>query len=51
MMNLNSFVWDFYVVYAISFGLFGGVRLLLAVSGMALRKRHHARINFNTEYH
>jgi signal transduction histidine kinase len=32
----TSFVWDFYVVYAISFGLFGGVRLLLAVSSMAL---------------
>ena len=32
----TSFVWDFYVVFAISFGLFGGVRLLLAVSSMAL---------------
>ncbi|MHB8597975.1 MAG: sensor histidine kinase [Ktedonobacteraceae bacterium] len=32
----TSFVWDFYVVFAISFGLFGGVRLLLAVSIMAL---------------
>ncbi len=32
----TAFVWDFYVVYAISFGLFGGVRLLLAVSSMAL---------------
>jgi signal transduction histidine kinase len=32
----NAFVWDFYVVYAISFGLFGGVRLLLATSSMAL---------------
>ncbi|GCE20101.1 sensor histidine kinase [Dictyobacter kobayashii] len=31
-----SFVWDFYVVYAISFGLFGGVRLLLVVISMAL---------------
>jgi signal transduction histidine kinase len=32
----SSFVWDFYVVFAICFGLFGGVRLLLAVSCMAL---------------
>ncbi len=32
----HAFVWDFYVVYAISFGLFGGVRLVLAVSAMAL---------------
>ena len=32
----TSFVWDFYVVYALSLGLFGGVRLLLAVSSMAL---------------
>ncbi len=32
----NGFVWDFYVVFAISFGLFGGVRLVLAVSSMAL---------------
>jgi signal transduction histidine kinase len=32
----TSFVWDFYVVYAISFGLFGGVRLWLAVCSMAL---------------
>src|SRR3989440_613718 len=32
----TSFVWDFYVVFSISFGLFGGVRLLLAVSSMAL---------------
>src|SRR5947209_13089906 len=31
----TSFVWDFYVVFSISFGLFGGVRLLLAVSSMA----------------
>ena len=31
-----SFVWDFYVVFAISFGLFGGLQLLLAVGGMAL---------------
>ena len=28
----TAFVWDFYVVFAISFGLFAGVRLLLAVS-------------------
>ncbi|MDQ2888711.1 MAG: sensor histidine kinase, partial [Chloroflexota bacterium] len=32
----TSFVWDFYVVFSISFGLFWGVRLLLAVSCMAL---------------
>ena len=32
----TSFVWDFYVVFAISFGLFGGVRLLLAVGSIAL---------------
>ena len=32
----TSFVWDFYVVFAIGFGLFGGIRLLLAVSAMAL---------------
>ena len=32
----HAFVWDFYVVYAISFGLFGGIRLVLAVSVMAL---------------
>ncbi len=31
----TSFVWDFYVVFAISFGLFGGVWLLLAVGSMA----------------
>ena len=33
----NGFVWDFYVVFAIGFGLFGGVRLVLAVSCMASR--------------
>jgi signal transduction histidine kinase len=32
----TSFVWDFYVVFSISFGLFWGVRLLLAVGCMAL---------------
>jgi signal transduction histidine kinase len=32
----TSFVWDFYVVFSISFGLFWGVRLLLAVICMAL---------------
>ena len=32
----TGFVWDFYVVFAIGFGLFGGVRLLFAVSAMAL---------------
>jgi signal transduction histidine kinase len=32
----NGFVWDFYVVFAIGFGLFGGVRLVLAVSCMAI---------------
>jgi signal transduction histidine kinase len=32
----NSFVWDFYVVYAISFGLFEGVFLWFAVSCIAL---------------
>lgn len=32
----NGFVWDFYVVFAIGFGLFGGVRLVLATSCMAI---------------
>lgn len=32
----NTFVWAFYAVYALSVGLFGGVRLVLAVSSMAL---------------
>lgn len=32
----TAFVWDFYVVFAICFGLFGGVRLLLAVGIIAL---------------
>ena len=32
----TAFVWDFYVVFAISLGLFEGVRLLLAVAAMAL---------------
>ena len=32
----TAFVWDFYVVFAISLGLFEGVRLLLAVATMAL---------------
>lgn len=31
-----AFVWDFYVVYALSFGLFGGNRLLVAVSIVAI---------------
>jgi signal transduction histidine kinase len=31
-----SFAWDFYAVFAISFGLFGGKRLLLVVTGVAL---------------
>lgn len=31
-----SLFWDFYVVFAIGFGLFGGLRLLLAVSVAAL---------------
>jgi signal transduction histidine kinase len=32
----TAFVWDFYVVFAISLGPFEGVRLILAVSSMAL---------------
>ncbi|MGI9057950.1 MAG: sensor histidine kinase [Ktedonobacteraceae bacterium] len=32
----NGFVWDFYVVFAIGFGLFGGVRLVLATCCMAI---------------
>jgi signal transduction histidine kinase len=32
----TSFVWDFYVVFAISLGMFEGVRLILTVSSMAL---------------
>lgn len=35
LINTN-FVWDFYVVFAISFGMFEGVRLLFAVGAMAL---------------
>lgn len=31
-----SFVWDFYVVFAVGIGLLGGVRLLLAVGSIAL---------------
>ncbi|QBD81708.1 sensor histidine kinase [Ktedonosporobacter rubrisoli] len=32
----SSFVWDFYIVFAISFALFGSIRLLLAVGCIAL---------------
>ncbi|HEV2655328.1 MAG TPA: sensor histidine kinase [Ktedonobacteraceae bacterium] len=32
----TAFMWDFYVVFSISFALFWGVRLLLAVGCMAL---------------